>query len=74
MKKLKAFVAIGVLSLFSTGIMALPSMCSWDSNGCVVSVNQYDQSWEMTIQCDGGKINYWSGQGTWGGNCKTGWD
>lgn len=74
MKKLKVFLYISVLCLLPANLFALPSMCSWESGGCVVTVDQYDQSWEMSIQCNGGKKQYWSGQGTWGGNCKTGWD
>jgi len=64
-----------MMLLVSSVAFAFVDACIWYSNGCFVTVIQYswgfwDIGWEMFISCyfptDGG---YWSGSGTWGGEC-----
>ena len=51
-----------------------PEFCGWSTpNGCTVFVWQFDEEWYMSIDCDSGEFKEYSGSGSWGGLCRSGW-
>ena len=68
MKYLKrlAFV-FGILLVSFTSLNADPGVTACMSNECLVAVVQYENSWELTVNCLGSPPEEWSGSGNYGG-------
>lgn len=65
MKKFIFFMIL-VISSFSV-LNAEPELTSCMSNDCLVAVVQYENSWELTVNCEGTPPEEWSGSGEYGG-------